>query len=93
LVKSSLLGYGTIDETVFSKRSAPNNSRITGLCNPFLCNGCVSTFPRIGPCYENCDIINNRDGVFLGVCVEYLPEKGVTEFVQGQLPVSRKLEE
>jgi hypothetical protein len=29
------------------------------------------------------DVINNRDGVFRGVCVECLKEKGVTELLQG----------
>jgi hypothetical protein len=46
-------------------RSAPSNSRITGLCNPFLSNARVNTFPRIGPGYESGDIIN-KDGVFRG---------------------------
>jgi hypothetical protein len=41
-------------------RSAPSNCRITGLFNPFLSNGWVNTFPRIGPCYESDDVINNR---------------------------------
>jgi hypothetical protein len=31
--------------------SAPSNYRTTGLCNPFVGNGSVNTFPRIGPCY------------------------------------------
>jgi hypothetical protein len=44
----------------------------TGLYNPFLSNGSVNTFPRIGPCYENGDVISNRDGVFRGVCAECL---------------------
>jgi hypothetical protein len=72
LVNSLLLGYATIDEAVFSIRSAPNNSRIMELCNPFLSNGWVNTFPRIGPCYESGDVINNRDSVFRRVCAECL---------------------
>jgi hypothetical protein len=72
LVNSPLLGYAPIDEAVFSMRSAPNNSRITGLRNPFLSNCLVNTFPRIGPCYESGDVINNREGVFRGVCAECL---------------------
>jgi hypothetical protein len=38
-------------ETVFSMWSAPNNSRKTGLCNPFVGNGSVNTFRRIRPFY------------------------------------------
>jgi hypothetical protein len=53
-------------------RSASSNSRLTGLCNPFLSNGSVNTFPHIGRCYESSEVINNRDGVFLGVCAECL---------------------
>jgi hypothetical protein len=72
LMNTPLLGYATIDEVVFSLRSAPSNNRITGLCNPFPSNGWVNTFPRIGPCYESGDVIKNRDGVFRGVCAECL---------------------
>jgi hypothetical protein len=39
-----------VDEAVFSMRSLPSKCRITGLCNPFLSNGWVNTFPHIGPC-------------------------------------------
>jgi hypothetical protein len=53
----------------------------TGLCNPFVSNGSVNTFPRIGTCYEGGDVIKNGDdvikngdGVFRGVCAEYLRE-------------------
>jgi hypothetical protein len=46
LVNSPLLGHATIDAAVFSMRSAPSNSRITGRCNPFLSNGSVNTLPR-----------------------------------------------
>jgi hypothetical protein len=53
------------------------------LRNPFLSNGPVNTFPLIGPCYESGNIINNRDGVFYGLCRMLLREEGVTEFVQG----------
>jgi hypothetical protein len=67
-----LLGYATIEEAVFSMRSASSNSRITGLSNPFLSSGWVNTFLRIGPCYEIGDIVNNRDSVFHGVCAECL---------------------
>jgi hypothetical protein len=67
-----LLGYEAITEAVFSIGSAPSNSRIAGLCNPFLSNGWVNTFPRTGPCYESGDVISNRDGVFRGVCAECL---------------------
>jgi hypothetical protein len=59
----NMIQYATIDEVVFSMSSAPSSSRATGLCNPFLCNGSVNTFPRIGPCCEIGDIINNRDSV------------------------------
>jgi hypothetical protein len=38
---------------------------IMGLSYPFLRNGSVNTFPRIGPCYECGDVIN-RNGVFRG---------------------------
>jgi hypothetical protein len=57
LVNSSLLGYATIEDAVFSMSSAPSNSR-TVLCNPFLSNGTVNP----------CTII----GVFRGVFAECL---------------------
>jgi hypothetical protein len=85
--------HATIDEVVFPMSSALSRSGTTGLCNPFLSNGLVNTFPRIGPYYESGDVINNRDGVFCGVCAESSQEKEVTEFVQRQLRVSRRLEE
>jgi hypothetical protein len=50
--------------------SSPSSGGITGLCNPLLGNGSVNTFPRIGPCYESRDVINNRNGVFRGVCAQ-----------------------
>jgi hypothetical protein len=46
--------------------------RITGLYNPFLSNGWVKKFPRIGPCYESSNVNNNRGDVFRWVCAEYL---------------------
>jgi hypothetical protein len=58
-----MLCYAPIDEAVFSMRSAPSNSRVTALCNPFLIK-CGQTH-----------VINNRDGVFRGVYAEYLKEK------------------
>jgi hypothetical protein len=64
--------HATIYEAVFSMSSAPSNSRITGLCNPFLGHGSIHTFPHMGPCYERGDIINKRDGVFRRVCAECL---------------------
>jgi hypothetical protein len=39
-------------EAVFSVWSAPGNSRITGLCNPFLNNGTVNTYTIIDVLYE-----------------------------------------
>jgi hypothetical protein len=60
--------HATIDEAVFSMSSAPSSGGTTELCKPFLSNGSVNTFPRIGPCYESGDVINNRDGVFCWVC-------------------------
>jgi hypothetical protein len=47
-----LLGYATIEEAVFSVWSAPDNSRTTGLCNPFLSNETVNTSTIIGILYE-----------------------------------------
>jgi hypothetical protein len=38
--------YATIYEAVFSMSSAPSSGGKTGLCNPFLSNGSVDTFPR-----------------------------------------------
>jgi hypothetical protein len=52
--------------------SAPSSGGTTGLCNPLLGNGSVNTFPRIGPCYESGDVINNRDCVFCWVRAEEL---------------------
>jgi hypothetical protein len=64
--------HTTIDEAVFSMSSVLSNDGTTGLYNLLLGNGSVNKFLRIGPCYESDDIINNRDGVFLGVCAECL---------------------
>jgi hypothetical protein len=36
---------------VFSPWSMPSNSRTKGLCNPFLGNDSVNTFPRMGQWY------------------------------------------
>jgi hypothetical protein len=68
----STVQHTTIDKDVFSMSSAPRSGGRTGLCNPLLGNGSVNTFPRIGPCYESGDFINNRDGVFRGVRAEEL---------------------
>jgi hypothetical protein len=57
---------GTIVEAVFSMYSAPSRGGTTGLCNPLLGTGSISTFASIGPNYESGDVINNRDGVFHG---------------------------
>jgi hypothetical protein len=62
--------HATIDEAVFSMSSAPSSGGKTELCNPLLGNGSVNTFPRIGPCYESGNVVNNRNGVFRGVCAE-----------------------
>jgi hypothetical protein len=62
--------HAIINEAVFSMSSAPSNGGTTGLCNPFLSNGPVNTFPSIGSCYESGDVISNRDGVFRGVRAE-----------------------
>jgi hypothetical protein len=59
--------YAIIDVAVFSMSSVPSSGGTTGLFNPFLSNGLVNTFPCIGLCYENGDVINT-DGVFCGVC-------------------------
>jgi hypothetical protein len=53
----------TMNEAVFSVSSAPSSGGTTELCNPLLSNGSVNTFPRVGPCYETGDVINNREGV------------------------------
>jgi hypothetical protein len=64
LGKQSVLDNARDDEAVFSMRSAPSNSKITGLWNKFLSNGSINIFPRAGHCYESGDVINNRDDVF-----------------------------
>jgi hypothetical protein len=64
--------YAIIDGAVFSMSSTPNSGGTAGLCKAFISNGSVNTFPRICPCYESGDIINSRDGVFRGVCVDCL---------------------
>jgi hypothetical protein len=38
--------HATIDEAVFSTSSAPSSGGTTRLCNQFLSNGSVNTFPR-----------------------------------------------
>jgi hypothetical protein len=68
----NLVQHTTIDEAVFSMLSALSSGGTVGLCNPFLSNGSVKTFLRIRPCYENSDVINNRNDVFHGVCAECL---------------------
>jgi hypothetical protein len=57
---------------VYSMSSAPSSGGTTGFCSPLLGNGSVNIFPRIGPCHESGDVINNGDGVFRGVCAECL---------------------
>jgi hypothetical protein len=64
--------HATIEEAVFSMSSAPSSDGTTGLCTPLLGNGSVNTFLHIGRCYESTNVINNRDGVFRGVCAECL---------------------
>jgi hypothetical protein len=64
--------HAAIDEAVFSMSSAPSSGVPTGLCNPFLSNGSVNTLPHIGRFHESGDVINNREGVFHGVCSECL---------------------
>jgi hypothetical protein len=66
----NMVQNATTDEAVFSMLSTPSSCGTTGLCNPFLSNGLVNTFLRIGPCYESGEIISKRDGVFRGVCAE-----------------------
>jgi hypothetical protein len=68
----NVVQHATIDEVVFSMSSTLSSGGITGLCNPFLSNGSVNTFPHIGLCYESGDVINNRDSVFHGVCAEFI---------------------
>jgi hypothetical protein len=68
----NMVQHATIDKAVFSMSSAPSSGGTTWLCNPFLSNGSVNAFPRIGPCYESGDVINTRDGIFRGVCAECL---------------------
>jgi hypothetical protein len=63
--------HATIDDAVFYVVRTEQR-RTTGLCNPLLGTGSVNTLPRIGPCYESGDVINNRDCAFRGVCTEYL---------------------
>jgi hypothetical protein len=65
-----MVQHATIDEAVFSMSSVSSSGGITGLCNPFISNGSVKTFPGFGPRYESGDVINNKDGVFRGVCAE-----------------------
>jgi hypothetical protein len=55
--------HTTIDEVVFSMSSAQSRCGKTGSRNPFLSNGSVNIFPRMGPCYESGDVINNRGSV------------------------------
>jgi hypothetical protein len=43
---------------------------VTDLIKALPGNRSVNTFPRIGPCHESGDVINNRDGVFHWVCAE-----------------------
>jgi hypothetical protein len=63
----NVVQHATTDEVVFYMWSAPSSGGTTGLCNTILDNGSVNTFPRIGPCCEIGDVINNRVGVFRGV--------------------------
>jgi hypothetical protein len=67
-----MVQHATIDEAVFSMWSGPSSGRTLGLCNQLLGTGSVNTFPRIGPCYESGDVMNNRVGVLSGVCAECL---------------------
>jgi hypothetical protein len=82
-VNSSLLGYATIDEAVFSM-SMRSSGGTMGLCNPFLSDGSVNMFPHIRPCYESGDIIRNRDGVFHVVCAERREWQNSFRAVTGQ---------
>jgi hypothetical protein len=67
----NMVKHATIDEAVFYVVRAEQRWN-NGVVNPFLSNGSVNTFPRIGPCHESCDVINETDGVFRAVCAEYL---------------------
>jgi hypothetical protein len=64
--------HAVINEAMFSMSSTPSSGGTTGLCNPFLSNSLVNTFPCIRPCKESGDVINNRDSVFCGVYAECL---------------------
>jgi hypothetical protein len=47
------------DQRIARQRLDACNNR-TGLCNPFLGNGSVNTFPRIDRAMQRGDVINNR---------------------------------
>jgi hypothetical protein len=87
-----MVQHATIDEAVFSMSSVLSSGGITGLCNPFLSNGLVNTFLRIGPGYDSGDMINNRDGAFHEVCAVLIREWR-DRIRSGQLRVRSKLEE
>jgi hypothetical protein len=64
--------------------STPSSGGTAEFCNPLLGNGSVNTFQRIGPCFENGDVINNRGSVFSVFKISECRRK----FGSGQLRVS-----
>lgn len=64
----NMIHHAAIHEVVFSMSSVVSSGGTSGLCNQLVGNGLVNTFPCIGLYYERGDIVNNRDGVFHGVC-------------------------
>jgi hypothetical protein len=78
-----------IDETVFSMSSEQSRGGTTGLCNPFQSNGSVNILPR-----KRCRRQQWRRSFPWVLCRVLIREvNAVTEFVKGQVRVSRKLEE
>jgi hypothetical protein len=77
---------------VFSMSPAPTSDGTTGLCNPFLSNGSVNTFPHIGPCYKSSEVIK-IETVFSVGSVQGAYNRREDRIRSGQLQVSRKLEE
>jgi hypothetical protein len=67
---ANMVQHATRDEAVFSMSPLPSSDGAIWLCNLLLGNSSVNTFPLITPCYESSDFINNRGGVFCGVCAE-----------------------
>jgi hypothetical protein len=64
-----MVQHATVDEVVLCVLPESSSGGTTGLYNPLLGKGLIDIFPRIGPCFESSDIINNRGGVFCwGLC-------------------------